>query len=129
MISRSKPCILAAAPLIAPITPLSILNADLILSINAPRRSPIRSCIKQSAVSSIFSSKSLSIPFIKSSNSSKSCLNKQDTKPPTSLSCFLTALSKSGSGTLILSRPSRTRLFTSSITTPFILAVMPFILD
>ena len=76
-------------------------------------------------MSNTFSKRSLSIPLIKSPNSSIICLNKHDTRSPTSLSCFLTAVSNSGSGMPISSRPSFTSLLTSSMTTPLMLAVSP----
>ena len=78
-------------------------------------------------MSNTFSSKSFNNPLIKSPISPSICLNKQDTKSPTSLSCFLTALSLSGSGMLSLSKPSVTSLSTSSMTTPLMFCVSPLI--
>ena len=76
-------------------------------------------------MSNTFSTRSLNIPLIKSPSSPIACLNKHDTKSPTSLSCFLTAVSNAGSGILRLASPSCTSLLVSSMTTPLMLAVSP----
>ena len=117
--------IIPEAPLIEPITPLSISNAFVILSMILSMMPPRKFSIKHKAASRTFEIRSLSIPLMKLPRSLSRSLNKQDINPPTSLSCFLTALSKSGFGILSASRPFCTSLLVSLMTTPLILAVIP----